>query len=336
MNAFIGQFPTIIVLILFVAALYFLSKATDVLIDSAVTLSLKLGISQMVVGATVLSLGTTLPEVSSSIIATLNGNMTFALGNAIGSVITNTTLVLGLGAIAGMVPVKRESKAKLSIFIGVAVLFIAGTLPRAAFFEYGYLPQWMGGVLLALLPLYVWFLLTKESEGTMEEVELEEDQDKVQRGKPTWQHFLILVASSAVVSFSAALLVTTAEISAARFGVPDTVIASTIVAFGTSVPEVSTTLVATRYGHGDLAIGNVLGANVMNILLVMGGSISFMGEGLFVPGAYYRVQFPVVLLLLILFSYFVFNTRKQTIAKKEGFLLLGIYAAYFIVNFIFV
>lgn len=335
MYTFIEQFHTAIVIVFFTASLYLLSKATDKLIESAVALSLKLGLSQMLVGATVLSLGTTLPEVSSSVVATLQGNPQFGLGNAIGSMITNTALVLGLGTMAGMMPVKNESKVKLSILIGVSLLFILGSIPGATFFETGFLPQWMGIVLLVILPVYILFLLKKEPKTMSEEVELEEENSaSVQSDeKPTSMRVFILLASSAVVSFSAALLVTTVEVGAARFGVPDVVIASTIVAFGTSVPEVSTTLVAARYGHGELAIGNVLGANVMNILLVMGATITLSSEGLIIPGSYYLVQFPVILLLLLFFAYLVFHPEKQAIRKREGSILLSVYVVYLLFSF---
>lgn len=338
MNAFVEQFHTLIVLGLFVGALYLLSKATDYLIESAVALSLSLGLSQMLVGATVLSLGTTLPEVSSSVVATLQGSAQFGLGNAIGSIITNTTLVLGLGALAGVMPVKKESRSKLMVLLLVAGVFIFGSVRLDTLFESGYLPHWMGILFLALLPAYILFLLKKEPASMAEEVEVEEkkEEKKETSEKSTGWHLLIILVSSAVVSFSAALLVATVEVGAARFGVPEVVIASTVVAFGTSVPEVSTTLVATRYGHGDLAIGNVLGANVMNLLLVMGATLSLSSEGLTIPGSYYYLQFPVLLCILLVFSYLVFHPKKQAMRKREGGFLLFLYFSYFVINFLLI
>lgn len=338
MNEFVGQFHTVIVLLLFVGALYLLTKATDLLVESAVTLSLKLGLSQMIIGATVLSLGTTLPEVSSSVIATLQGNSQFGLGNAIGSIITNTTLVLGLGAVTGMMPVKKESRAKLTVLIIAATLFILGSLPGADLFESGYLPQWMGFLFLISLPLYIWFLLKKEPKELLEEVEVTEEPLNVvgEKTESVYKKVLLLIIASIGVSFSAALLVSTAEVTAMRLGISDVVIASTIVAFGTSVPEVSTTLVAVRYGHGELAIGNVIGANIMNLLLVMGATISLMSGGQFIPGSYYILQFPVIIIIISLLSYLVFHPTKQSIAKREGAFLLVIYSLYLLVNFFFI
>jgi cation:H+ antiporter len=338
LNAFVAQFHTVIVVIFFIGALFLLSKATDQLIEQAVALSLKLGLSQMLVGATILSLGTTLPEVSSSVVAAIQGNPQFGLGNAIGSIITNTALVLGLGTLAGTMPVKKESRSKLIVFILVSVAFILGSIPGGSFLVEGFLPRWSGVAFLLFLPCYILYLIKKEPEAMVEEVAIEEEPKKAKEEdeKSTGTRLILLIISSAIVSFSAALLVATAEVGAARFGVPDVIIASTIVAFGTSVPEVSTTLVAARYGHGELAIGNVLGANVMNILLVMGATLSLSSEGLLIPGSYYYVQFPALLLLLGLFSYFVFHPKKQAIRRREGIMLMSIYFVYLIVNFLFI
>lgn len=335
MYAWIEQFHTIIVVAFFVGALYLLSKATDQLIENAVALSLALGLSQMLIGATVLSLGTTLPEVSSSVVATLQGNPQFGLGNAVGSMITNTALVLGLGTLAGVMPVKEESRHKLMVLIGVSLLFIVGSLPGATLFESGFLPRWMGMILLGILPIYILFLLKKEPKNMVEEVEVEEEKpvSRQSEKKSTGLRIFILIISSAVVSFSAALLVATVEVGAARFGVPDVVIASTVVAFGTSVPEVSATLVAARYGHGELAIGNVLGANVMNIVLVMGTTIALSSDGLVIPGSYYLVQFPVLIVLLAFLGYLVSHPTIQAIRKREGSILLAIYVTYLLFNF---
>jgi cation:H+ antiporter len=112
MFSFLPQINLIFVILIFIASLFLLSKATDILVDNAVTLSMLWGLSDIIIGATVISLGTTLPELSSSVIATLQGKAGVALGNAVGSLITNTSLVLGLGAFFGRIPVRTESSGK--------------------------------------------------------------------------------------------------------------------------------------------------------------------------------------------------------------------------------
>lgn len=336
MTNYIDQFPISIVIILFILSLIVLSQSADKLIERAVALSLHFGLSKVVVGATILSIGTTLPEVASSVAATLGGNGQFGLGNAIGSMITNASLVLGIGALGGIIPVKSELKKTFLFLCGLSGLFVATSIGLGLNVNGGYFPRWTGGVLLILLPLYLIYTVKQKPEAILNELPEEEDLSESD-GKGSVnlvQSVLILVASSLGVTFGATLLVATAEVSAARFGIPDSVISSTIVAFGTSVPEVTTTLVAVRYGHGELAIGNVLGANMMNVLLVMGATISLFPDGVSVPSSYYMIQFPILAVIFVLLSIPILNKKVEAINRGQGLLLIGLYALYLFTNFI--
>ncbi|GAA0473251.1 sodium:calcium antiporter [Alkalibacterium indicireducens] len=336
MTDLINQFPVSVVIIIFIVSLVILSKSADKLIDKAVALSLHFGLSKVVVGATILSVGTTLPEVSSSVVAAIGGNGQFGLGNAIGSMITNASLILGIGAVIGIIPVKKELKNTFLLLCGVSAVFIGVSILAGLNSSGGYLPRWSGIGLLVLLPLYLWYTVKKKPETLMEE--LPEDAEKAEEtdNKPVnfIQSLIFMAISSLGVTVGAMLLVATAEIGALRLGIPDTVISSTLVAFGTSVPEVTTTLVAVRYGHGELAIGNVLGANMMNLLLVMGATITLIPGGVNVPSSYYSIQFPILALILILLSIPILSKRVEAINRRKGFLLIGVYAFYLFTNFI--
>ncbi|MCC5894341.1 MAG: sodium:calcium antiporter [Alkalibacterium sp.] len=335
MTSYINQFPISVIIILFIVSLIILSQSADKLIDRAVALSLHFGLSKVVVGATILSIGTTLPEVASSVAATLGGNGQFGLGNAVGSMITNASLVLGIGALGGIIPVKNELKKTFLFLCGLSGIFIATSIGAGLTIEGGYFPRWTGGVLLILLPLYLIYTVKQKPEALLNELPeetLSETEDK--RSVNIVQSVLILIASSLGVTFGATLLVATAEVSAARLGIPDSVISSTIVAFGTSVPEVTTTLVAVRYGHGELAIGNVLGANMMNLLLVMGTTITLLPGGVNVPSSYFMIQFPILIIVFILLSIPILTKKVEAINRLQGFLLIGIYALYLFTNFI--
>lgn len=337
MNTYIETLPTLAIIVLFVLALVLLSQAADKLIEEAVSLSLILGLSKMVVGATILSVGTTLPEVASSVAATLNGNAQLGLGNAIGSVITNTSLVLGIGAVGGLLPIRKETKKTFLILSFTALLFIGTSIGFGNFPDEGLLPRSFGILFLIAVPFYIWYTVKKKPEailGDIEEVEEETGERTADQSSDLAKRIGLLLLSSLGVTLGATLLVSTAEITAGRLGVPDSVISSTIVAFGTSVPEVSTTLVATRYGHGELAIGNVLGANMMNFILVMGATITLMSTGQVVPDIYYQLQFPFLLLLFGLLSYPMFSKKLNAVNTKHGIVLLVIYAAYLFTNFI--
>jgi len=336
-NAYIETLPTFLIIILFVVALVILSQAADKLIEEAVALSLILGLSKMVVGATILSVGTTLPEVASSVAATLNGNAQLGLGNAVGSVITNTSLVLGIGAVGGVLPIRKETKKTFMILTFTALLFIGTSIGFGDFPSEGLLPRSFGILFLIAVPFYIWYTVKKKPDAILgDNEEVEEETENMGEGKTSGvsKRVGLLLLSSLGVTLGATLLVSTAEITAVRMGIPDSVIASTIVAFGTSVPEVSTTLVATRYGHGELAIGNVLGANMMNFILVMGATITLLPSGQTIPGIYYMLQFPFLLLLFGLLSYPMFSKKLNAVNRKHGFVLLGIYAVYLFTNFI--
>lgn len=333
MTDFINQFPVSIVIIIFIVSLVILSKSADKLIDKAVALSLHFGLSKVVVGATILSVGTTLPEVSSSVVAAIGGNGQFGLGNAIGSMITNASLILGIGAVIGIIPVKKELKHTFLLLCGLSAVFIGVSILAGFNSNGGYLPRWSGLGLLVLLPLYLWYTVKKKPETIMEELP-EESEDTDNKPVNFIQALIVMAISSLGVTAGATLLVATAEIGALRLGIPDTVVSSTLVAFGTSVPEVTTTLVAVRYGHGELAIGNVLGANMMNLLLVMGATITLIPGGVSVPSSYYFIQFPILALILILLSIPILSKRVETINRMKGFLLIGVYAFYLFTNFI--
>jgi cation:H+ antiporter len=161
-----AQANIIIVLSAFIVSIFILSKSADILVDNSVSLSSIWGLSEMIVGATVVSLGTTLPELSSSIISTMEGVEGFALGNAVGSTITNTSFVLGLSALSGSIPVAKESSRKLGILTFAVLLLIIASLPSKFGNESGLLPRWMGYifVLMAMLYLYVMIRLQKKKD----------------------------------------------------------------------------------------------------------------------------------------------------------------------------
>ena len=152
----------LIVIAALLLSLFVLSKAADYMVDSAVILSKRLGVSDIIIGATLVSLGTTLPEFSSSVIATIQGVEGFAMGNAIGSCITNTSLILGIGALFGKIPVDKVSSKKVTLFIGAALILIVPTIPYKVKLGYGLIPQWMGLILMLFIPVYVLILIKQE------------------------------------------------------------------------------------------------------------------------------------------------------------------------------
>lgn len=318
----------LLVLIILALSLFILSKAADYLVDNAAKLSGILGLPELIIGATIVSLGTTLPELSASVISVLQGNGGFALGNGVGSVITNTSLILGTGALFGKIPADRETSQKLSMLIAAAILLVSSTIPYKIGNENGQIPQFMGFIFVLIIPVYVYYLIYQEkrSGSVPGNKNTEESRESI---------LIIIVKiflSAFAIAVSASSLVASAEVLAGRIGIPDVVISSTLVAFGTSVPELSTCIAATKSKRGGLAVGNVLGANILNILFVIGISAALTPGGITVPKAFYGIHFLSLAVVLSAFGYFAYNKRINEISKGEGIVLIMIYASYLVAN----
>lgn len=330
MTLLLEKLPGLVLVAVLGLSIGLLSKATDILVDEAISLSLAWGISELVVGATIVSLGTSLPELAVSISATLRGNGILALGNVIGSTFVNTSFILGLGALYGGVPVNRKTAHKHALLSGLTLVLITTALPVFHPDGQAQIPQWLGVLFLLLTPAYFYWIV-REGKADKQESVLAEDTEK---GSPTWVKIVKLLVSAGLVMASAAVLVDTVEIGAARIGVPDTVIASTVVAFGTGLPEISTTIVSVKKGYGALAIGNIMGSNLLNTLLVLGVPLAFAPGGLRVSADFYQLHFPAVAVLLLVVGYFFYNTKREVISRREGYILILLYFGYLLWNYL--
>ncbi|RRD92532.1 calcium/sodium antiporter [Clostridiales bacterium COT073_COT-073] len=322
----------IILLLIILVSFYTLSKGADILVDQAVSLSIRWGIPKMVIGATIVSLGTTLPEATVSVLAAINGNPDMALGNAIGSIICDTGLIIGISALIGTLPVDKKTIDRQGwVQIAAGILLAVIALPFRRTLEDGsslhIIPQWVGFLFLVLLAAYLFIMMKWSMNSGMDEGALLEEEKS-----PVYLQLLKLVFGVFLVIFSSKVLIGSVEVTALKIGIPQAIIAATLVAFGTSLPELMTAVTSVRKGHGELAIGNIIGADILNVLFVVGASAAATANGLIVPLHFYYIQIPTMLIILVLFRYFCKNT-KDVINKKEGALLLGFYAIYLILNF---
>lgn len=324
----IAGMPTIGLLIIIGISLYVLGKGADVLVNEAIGLSIRWGIPKIIIGATIVSLGTTIPEVTVSVFAAINGHPDLALGNAIGSIITNTALILGLAALVGVLPMDKKALGNQGrIQILTISLFTIISLP---FLSKGIISQSMGFVFLGLLILYIMgtLILSRKSK--------DEDSDEFhQKDTSLIIQLIKLIGGVALVIISSKILIPSVEITATRIGIPQSIIAATLVAFGTSLPELVTSITAVRKGHGALAIGNVTGANILNILFVIGGSAAVTKEGLLVPTIFYKLQIPTMMISIILF-YLYSKNKDDIITKIQGFILLAVYMVYLGLSYILI
>ncbi|QRN86828.1 sodium:calcium antiporter [Clostridia bacterium] len=310
--------------------LFILAKGADLLVDEAVSLSIHWGIPKMVVGATIVSLGTTLPEATISVLAAVNGNPDLALGNAIGSIIADTGLILGLAAMIGPLAVDPKTINRQGRLQVMAVVLLA--IVSLPFFSegltHGTIYQWMGIAFLVLLVGYIYLSMRwAVTSGVDEGVVLEEKK------RPLWEQVGKLVTGIALVILSSRVLIPTVETLAINVGIPQGVIAATLVAFGTSLPELVTAITAVRKGHGELAVGNIIGADILNVLFVVGSAAAVTSQGLDVPLAFYKLQIPAMILIVGFFR-IVAKNAYQVINRFEGFVLFLLYGIYLFLNFV--
>lgn len=323
----ISSLPTLVLFGIIGITLYTLGKGADLLIDEAVAISEKLRIPKAVIGATIVSLGTTLPEVSVSVMAAVKGNPDLALGNAVGSIIANTGLIIGIAALIS--PIVIDYKAiRLQSWIQLLAggLLIVFALPIFSKGETGVITQYMGFFLVFLLGVYLYwsFKHSRKQQEALEEMH--------HGNQNTLLAFLLMAVGMATVIISSKILIPAVEISAIRIGIPQNIIAATLVAFGTSLPELTTSIKAVTRGHGDLAIGNIIGADILNVLFVLGAAAAFTPSGLAVPPLFYSLHFPAMAIILIAFRTFTLN-KDHTLNRKEGAFLLGMYLLYLALNF---
>ena len=297
--------PSLGLLLIIAVMLGTLGKGADWLVHEAVILSSRWGLSKAVIGATIVSIGTTTPEAAVSVLSAQQGEPGLALGNAVGSIICDTGLILGLAALIAPLPFDRMLASRLcNVQLGAGILLVAVCLPwsspASAFSAGGVLPQLAGVVFVVLLALYIWQSIRwagstpPDAENTVE---------TVKAGTGTFGTLLKLIGAIAIIVISAQILIPAVSIMAERIGVPKHIISATLVAFGTSVPELVTAIAAVRRNHGELVVGNVIGADILNVLFVAGVSASVTPGGLQADGQFFQFLFPAMLFVLIVFRF---------------------------------
>ena len=238
-----------------------LIRGGDWTIDAAVYIARKFGISPLIIGFTIVAFGTSLPELIISINANLKGSAGIALGNVLGSNIANILLVCGSAAIIATMTVKPKD------ILNDTVMMIVATLLMIGIFLYGYISQIVGLGMIILLIGYVVFQYATASKD--DEKEIEGELENPEFASDLWA-YLFLFIGLAFIAGGAEFLVRGAQYSAGFLGVPEAVIALSLIALGTSLPELATCVAAALKKHTDLIIGNIVGSNVFNILMIIG------------------------------------------------------------------
>lgn len=304
-----------------------IGKGADMLVENAVSLSHRFKIPKAVIGATLVSLGTTLPEAAVSVLAALKGSPELALGNAVGSVICDTGLILGIAILIRPIPldlnvVKRQGWIQLAAGVLIVVACLPWSHLGQVFERGGRMPQSMGFVFLALLVGY----LVMSVKWGRQQADLEEAvHDHSHEGSAVGIVFKTLLGAFMVVGASMVLVPAVKEI-AIRLHIPESIIAATLVAFGTSLPELVTVVTASLKGHGELGLGNVVGADILNVLFVAGAAAAVTPNGLEASKHFFIIFFPAMLFVLVLLRV-ALSASKQKIGRVYGILLLLTYIA---------
>jgi cation:H+ antiporter len=301
---------------LFIVGLIFITKGADWFTESAVSISQKSGIPKMIIGATIVSFATTAPEFAVSAYAAYLGHTGLTVGNAVGSAICNAGLILGGVIVLRSIPVEDSSFLKRGAFMIVsALLLIVVSID-------GMLTPVDGILLLVVFVAFLYYNYRLQSLlfGTNEEVneELGEISNSISKD------VVFFVLGAALVVGGSRILIDSGTDIAMWLGVPEMIIGLTLVAFGTSLPELITAISATRKGHNDLAVGNILGANTMDIALILGASSLISELPIQDQSLYY--DFPAMLLIMGMIVFFGLTGRK--LARWEGAVILATYIAY--------
>ena len=321
----------IVSVLLFAVGLVLLIKGGDWFVDGATGIAKRFNLPDIVVGATVVSIGTTLPEVMVSTTGALAGSGAMAYGNAIGSIICNTALIAAISITCNPGPVNVKSMRTPAIFF-----FGAAGMYCLAAYGLGTFPRWMGFIMLAVFAVYM-VLTVRNGLKNPDLADVEEEDDT--KEKKLWQELLLLVVGAAVIAVGADLLVDHGQIIAKELGVPETVIALLFVALGTSLPELVTTLTSLKKGRASLGVGNVIGANVFNLVLVSGVAVSLapfdvpVENELLNTGKNLSLVFDIPVMLLVM-SLMIFPALLgKKLSRWQGILLLSIYAAFCVCQF---
>ena len=315
-------------LALFAVGLVLLIKGGDWFVDSATDIAKRFHVPEIIIGATVVSIGTTLPEVMVSATAAVNNNGAIAYGNAIGSIICNTALIAALTIAIRPAPVNRKA-----ITMPVIFFFISAAIYLVAAYVFGSFDRWLGIVMLAVFALYMTLTIRQgfKNPATDEHKE-ESDTD----GKSLLASVAVLVASAGLIALGANMLESSSVSLAGMAGIPTEVVGVTIVALCTSLPELVTAITALAKGHGALSLGNIIGANIFNLVLVSGVSVSISpfavpeGSTLFGRNTSLVMELPVMLAVMALMT--LPAIRKKKLFRWQGGLLLGIYAAFVLIQ----
>lgn len=303
----------IFTVLLCLAGLALILLGANYLVDGSCAIARKSGVSELVIGLTIVALGTSLPELVVSLFGALKGSSDIALGNVVGSNIINTGLILGLTALIAPIAVgstsrKRDIPLNLgSALILVLFIYIGSDISRIE-----------GIILTVLYAAYIWLCFKMPDSGATE-------SEDVVESTPVWKVLIMIVGGFAGLIWGGQLFVDNITAIARNLGISDAVIAVTIVALGTSLPELATSVIAALKGSSQMALGNVLGSNISNIFLILGvtGTVCPLK-----PEGITTLDLSMLVVMALIVLVFAYASRKRRLFRPCGMALVLTWLAY--------
>ena len=330
----------VIQVLILIAGFLLLVKGADWFVDGAASLAERMGIPQLVVGLTIVAMGTSMPEAAVSIASALKNNPEIAIGNVVGSNTLNILLILGLTALIHPIRIQRSTiRYEMPFMIAVTLLLTAFGISGSRISRTEGVIFW--GLFILYFVYLFWLSRNHRKQGTEDlkdsaasgitaasvsaEESVETKREKQQKHSILWYLAEILIGGAMVV-WGSDLVVDSATVLAGMFGMSDRMIALTIVAFGTSLPELVTSVTAARKGNADLAVGNVVGSNIFNILMII-GTVALIRPIPFADAFYLDLGTAIISAVVLWFG----SIPSQRLGRAMGACLLLLYAGYFVI-----
>ena len=309
----------IILLLLGFVLLFF---GGEFLVRGSASLALIMKISTLVVGMTVVAFATSAPELFVSLRAVFEGSSNIALGNAIGSNIANIALVLGVTAIIFRVKISKQT-----LSLNYPIMFCASFILGVVLYLFNGIPVNVGFLFVILLILFVWLLIANSRKEHLEAATNVSGILEEVSNDSLLKSVLLLISGVFLLKYGADFLVDSTKILAQSFGVSDRIVAVTVVAIGTSMPELATSIIAALKKEQNLAVGNLIGSNIFNILAVLGITASFK-EITIDDAAIFYSDYSWMMAITFLVGLLIYIFSKQYVSRKEGLFLILIYLLY--------
>ena len=312
--------PIYVSILLLILGMVLLIKGADFFVEGASNIAKALRIPSLVIGLTLVSIGTSAPEFAVSLTASLKGSNDLSFGNIVGSNIFNSFVVIGVSAIiTPLVVSKNMKKYDLPILVGIYGLLALFSFVITA----GKIESWEGICLFLLMIFYIIFLIFREKkENVKEEVEQENKQ------KPWWLNLIFVALGLTGIIVGGDWVVDGASAIASKLGMTEMLVGLTIVSVGTSLPELVTSIVAAKKGENDIAVGNAIGSSIFNVVLIL-GFCSIVTPANIDTRPFYAL-FDVIIMISTAVLVFIFSIKKGEIVRYQGIIMVILYVLYLV------